>query len=121
VHIFLIILSQYKNYYNFTLIKSEEKINFLPIPLIKVKASTMASTNVRFTLCDIDLNVEITLLPNLNIDAEISLTNQTIFGLEVSAEESKNGTGTKFCLNLKIRNKLCLKTKKKQNFSFPNR
>jgi len=38
----------------------------------------MASTNVRFTLCDIDLNVEITPLRDLNIDVETSLTNQPI-------------------------------------------
>jgi len=39
----------------------------------------MTSTNARFTLCGIDLNVEITPLPNLNIVVETSLTNQPIF------------------------------------------
>jgi len=34
----------------------------------------MTSTNVRFTLFDIDLNVEITFLQYLNIDVETSLT-----------------------------------------------
>jgi len=49
----------------------------------------MASTDARFTLCDIDLNGEVTPLPDLNIDVETSLTNQHIFV-------------TKFCFNLKI-------------------
>jgi hypothetical protein len=40
----------------------------------------MTSTNATFT--HIDLNVEITHLPDLNIDIEISLTNQSIFNLE---------------------------------------
>jgi len=39
----------------------------------------MASTNVRFTPCDIDLNVEITPLPYLNIGVDTSLTNKPIF------------------------------------------
>jgi len=63
----------------------------------------MTSTNARFTLCDIDLNGEITPLPYLNIDVEISLTNQPIFGLEErdeenleETEESNNDTGTIF-------------------------
>jgi len=34
----------------------------------------MTSTNARFIMCDIDLKVEITPLPNLNIDVETSLT-----------------------------------------------
>jgi len=59
--------------------KVKIKINFPPTPLTKIKASTMASTNVRFTPCDIDLNVEITPLRDLNIVVETSLTNQPIF------------------------------------------
>ena len=91
----------------------------------------MASTNTGSTLCDIDLNVEITLLSDLNIDVETSLTKQPIFDLEESdednleeeTEESNNGTCTifislrLFTLSLLSTNKLCLK---KTNFSFSN-
>jgi hypothetical protein len=45
----------------------------------------MTSTNA--TLTHIDLNVEITHLPNLNIDVETSLTNQFIVDLEESDED----------------------------------
>jgi len=48
----------------------------------------MTSTNVRFALCDIDLNVEITPLPDLNIVVETPLTNQPIFDLEESYEDN---------------------------------
>jgi len=48
----------------------------------------MAVTNVRFTSCDIDLKVKITLLPNLNIVVEKSLTNQPIFDFEKSYEDN---------------------------------
>jgi hypothetical protein len=52
------------------------------------------------------LNVEIIHLPDLNIDVETSLTNQSIVDLEESdennleeeTEESNNGTGTIFIL-----------------------
>jgi hypothetical protein len=56
--------------------------------LINVKASIVASTNARFTLCDIDLNVEIIPLPYLNIVVETSLTNQPIFGIKESKENN---------------------------------
>jgi len=44
----------------------------------------MTSTNVRFTPCDIDLNVEITPLPNLNIDVHrtIIIGNKFLFKFE---------------------------------------
>jgi hypothetical protein len=46
----------------------------------------MTSTNATFT--HIDLNVEITLLPDLNIDDETSLTNQSIVNLDESDEDN---------------------------------
>jgi hypothetical protein len=62
----------------------------------------MTSTNA--TLTHIDLNVEITHLPNLNIDVETLLTNQSIVDLEESDEnnlkeetkENNNDTDTIF-------------------------
>jgi hypothetical protein len=44
----------------------------------------MASTNVRFTSCDIDLNVEITPLPDLNTDVHgtIIIGNKILFKFE---------------------------------------
>jgi hypothetical protein len=47
----------------------------------------MTSTNDTFT--HIDLNVDTTHLPDLNIDIEPSLTNQSIVNLEESDEDNK--------------------------------
>ena len=55
VDISLIILSLISILFQFHINQKLRKINFPPTPLIKIKASTMASTNVRFTPCDIDL------------------------------------------------------------------
>jgi hypothetical protein len=52
-------------------------------------SSNMASNITRFSLCDIDLNVEFTPLPDLNFDAE------EIFSHE-EAEEFNNDIGIAF-------------------------
>jgi hypothetical protein len=71
------------------------------------------------TFTHIDLNVEITHLPDLNINVETSLTNQSIVDLEESyennLEESNNGADTifitlcMFTLSLIITRNYCIK------------